>query len=482
MQLREFFRKEHVLEAIRQVAEADDVTLMVGAGSSMESGLDSWAELVSGLLRKVGQEHGLVGHDLDSYCEWTISRDGLAGAAASVKASLAHNEFKNALVEGLYKGEAEYTPGETARAVARLRVTLGGHRHEIATTNYDHLLSAALGQEVKKRGLTGQMKPVSHGHPQGSGDLFVRHLHGEVLPSGWTRGTVVLSEAEYHRLQDEGAWQEDYFSQRLAHSTCVFIGTSLTDPNLLRYIYRAGSGLDHLALFVRQQDADLYKSRSKAAAVRERTAQARWETAGVRPIHLDYYSGTAQFLAEVERLRTVGDDYEPLTERLGTWTKLMRRSVLSNLGNKFSHWQKRLNELLRDMVDGIDEHFGDTVERSPGERIGLALWTFDAVQDVLVRRASSDYLMNEPGDLHRALIGWDSQIVAVQAFCSGSLVTTPTSEESATRFNHVVGFPLYLNNDEHGRLPVGAMTLASTKSADASLLGRGLSTLRQTVA
>jgi 3-oxoacyl-[acyl-carrier-protein] synthase III len=44
-------------ELIERFAEADGVTLVVGAGVSMEASLPSWAKLVERLLRRVAQAH-----------------------------------------------------------------------------------------------------------------------------------------------------------------------------------------------------------------------------------------------------------------------------------------------------------------------------------------------------------------------------------------------------------------------------------------
>ena len=38
-------------------------------------------------------------------------------------------------------------------------------------------------------------------------------------------------------MQDRHRWQEKYMRRRLESTTCLFIGTSLSDPNLLRYLY-----------------------------------------------------------------------------------------------------------------------------------------------------------------------------------------------------------------------------------------------------
>lgn len=97
----------------------------------------------------------------------------------------------------------------------------------------------------------------------------------------------------------------------------------------------------------------------------------------------------------------------------------------------------------------------------------------------LTNWASSDRVWRDPTTMEPLPIDWTSDFVSTQAFCAGSLVVRSTERYVATRWNHVIGSPIYLETELLGRLPIGAVTIASTASAPESALYRGLSTLRR---
>ncbi len=115
-----------------------------------------------------------------------------------------------------------------------------------------------------------------------------------------------------------------------------------------------------------------------------------------------------------------------------------------------------------------------------GERIGAALWVFDPDDQTLICWAASDRVWRDPKTMEPVRVEAQSPFVSVQAFCLGAIASRSTAEHVASRWNHVVGVPVYLDDEEHGRLPIGALTFASTHPHGQSILDRGLSDLRQT--
>jgi hypothetical protein len=59
-------------------------------------------------------------------------------------------------------------------------------------------------------------------------------------------------------MQRGTSWQEQCVTEQLETSSCLFVGTSLTDPNLIRYLYgyKQAQSRAHAAVFVRQGDAE----------------------------------------------------------------------------------------------------------------------------------------------------------------------------------------------------------------------------------
>ena len=87
----------------------------------------------------------------------------------------------------------------------------------------------------------------------------VMHVHGLIHPTDKDfDDSVVLSEEEYHRLySDSYHWANVAQLYALTHTTCIFIGLSMTDPSLRRLLdiaYQQGSkDVDHYAFLIRKE-------------------------------------------------------------------------------------------------------------------------------------------------------------------------------------------------------------------------------------
>lgn len=478
-----FFGDEAVAGALEHLAEANHVTLVVGAGSSAEAGMPTWSELIDRLLRRLGKSRGMVGDDLEGFCDWTARSEGLLGAAAVVEANVEEAEFRRWVREELYREmeTGRLTPGPSAEACARIKGLLKD-RCELVTTNYDPILLNAAKEEGALAG--GSVQVAVDDKPATGTEAFVRHLHGFATPTQ-TRGVIVLAEGQYHDMQDGQAWQEAFMRQRLLHSACLFAGTSLTDPNLLRYLYRSHGGPDDVAVFTRQQEAEQRRSATPALNhQRDGTLRQRWTRLGVRPLLADYYTESAQFLWELASALEDEELPTPYQERLSDWESIISRELLARRApQRFVSRQDVLQEVLADELRRVLETLADDGhEPIRGERLGAHLWAhLPSRQSLVVGIGASDRAWRDPSTLVPIPIGWETvrNWAAVQAFCSGSVTSRSTSEQVATRWNHVVGFPVHSHGPPWGRLPVGALTLASTYSEQRSVLGRGLGTLRE---
>lgn len=162
----------------------------------------------------------------------------------------------------------------------------------------------------------------------------------------------------------------------------------------------------------------------------------------------------------------------------------MRATTLDTSPHSFSDGQDYLQSILADVVGATRDLLGEHgIEPAPSERLGCSLWVYQPHDDVLVNWASSDRAWRDPATLEPVPVSWTSPFASVRAFCAGSLVSFSTREQATTRWNHVLGIPLYLEDEGYfGRLPVGVATLASTLPEGRSALGRGLHAVRTDVA
>ena len=469
------FERDEIKEFIEQASTAAPISIFAGAGISIESGFPDWNGLVFRLLRSVAVEDGLSDGAPDEFANWTMRREGLTAAAAVAQAYLG-DEFSGHLHQALYDQKLTPPAGQSALAIARLMDSFGPSCCDVVTTNYDLVLDKAIDDIVYS---SGTAAAVAHGAKKAR----VRHLHGIVTPRGCTRGELILSDRDYFLMQEDSVWQQRYFAERFADSTCIFVGASLTDPNLLRYLHRSRTDKPHFAIFVRQQDAGIYdESAQEVVDLREKTSEARWKNAGIHPIHVDFYSQSTQLLHEIIHRRNTADRrrvYHPLPRRLARWRNRLNEGVLSTQAATFQVMQNELQAVVNDLLAGIRDELADAGHR-PGrnERLGISMWVYDPRSESLANWASADRIWLDAKAMEPFPIDWTSDFVSVQAFCAGSLVSRSTEKYVASRWNHVIGAPLHIESEKTGRLPVGAVTIASTLVPPESVLHRGMKKLR----
>jgi hypothetical protein len=468
---RPFFEREATRKAIRTLASSDDLTLIVGAGASEEAGLPSWSELVMGLLREIapmvraptdseGAEDGVT-----AFCRALVASHGLMGAGSIARSWLGPS-FEDAVLDQLYGRDPQPSPGQTDIGIARVRREFG-RRCEIATLNYDRLIERALIDE----GIRGVKTLVSSTRSRGA---VVRHLHGVLTPTA-RRGSVVLSESDYFSMQVPRRWQERYVDQRLRASTCLFVGTSLTDPNLLRYLFRAKSSQGHYALFVQQSD-EWYARRDLKRGLRQARDVAslqRWRDLGIEPLRPDFYVQSAQFVHELARARAQRRAYVPYGDRLRRWQREMTSGLMQrrSLG-AFRESQESLHEIMLGSLEAIEEWLERRSRRPFKELLGLHLWARRPTERGFILLGSSDRIWRVPKAVQSVPIAIPSIWVCVEAFCRGRPMIKFIDHELASRWKTVLGIPIYLDSEPWGHLPVGVVTLASDKPRGQTALGR----------
>ncbi|HEY8627729.1 MAG TPA: SIR2 family protein [Gaiellaceae bacterium] len=233
-----YLANEPIRAAIERIAShPGPITMIVGAGASMEAELPSWAELIRRMLDEAAPH--VV--DPESTSEWleAVIDEGLLAAAAVVKAlAPSADDFEKRLRGALYGGRTatSFQPQALARQIAWFKQRLGSEA-KIVTANYDALLEQAL----RDRGMRTHsfVRPLRE--PPGAAAVY--HLHGRLAPSYPATGRLVLAEDDYAQIQWPGSWQERFMGYALESTLCVFVGLSLTDPNLIRWLYRYSDNL-----------------------------------------------------------------------------------------------------------------------------------------------------------------------------------------------------------------------------------------------
>ena len=463
-----FFAQPAVDQAIGTLASAKGLTVIAGAGSSMEIGLPSWEDLVLGLLDDALKAHG-----------WADDRSEFRDAArqagllttAEIVSSLLGDDMSAAIRSRLYGSNdlGSLRPGPLARAVAGLHQEFGPAMR-LATTNYDDLLERALSERRPgERWWRGVRSSVTAA-PYPKAAVSVTHLHG--LLGAETRGHVVLSERDYQRMQLRRTWQEKWAIEALTRTTCLFVGASMTDANLIRYLYGADpSRHRHVALFKRRAADTTGEERFRNRF--EEAETARWLRLGITPLYADHFAEIAQFVHEVAARRNLGSAYESLPDRLAAWfSRESEAGCLYRVDDDAYHEvQKRLHARLRALLGDVRRLLAAHGVDVSGEKLGVALLSLfppaaaDEPERVIVL-ASSDRLMTSVDSIAPIPLRDASDWTGVKVICRGG----PLGEEKdvyASRWRYVLAFPVYTGGV---RTPLGAVTISSRSPTSALAL------------
>jgi hypothetical protein len=269
--------------AIRSLADALDggrLTLVCGAGVSMGAGIPSWNMLLQWLLarmmKRISQDHSFVVDDLTSNEFHKRYAPSALVLGKYLKANLG-KEFLPELRDALYAEDP--TSCDIIEAIAELaRPQRDGRPLEsIITFNFDGPI-----EECLERSHIRYKSVFAEGIRCRAKELPIYHVHG-FLPRKGKIGKdvdVVFSEDAYHtQFIEPFSWSNLIQLNKLSQNICLFIGLSLTDPNLRRLldvanrrnplrsldhflvkkvpnVSRHGDTADQLAFLLEEQDAN----------------------------------------------------------------------------------------------------------------------------------------------------------------------------------------------------------------------------------
>jgi hypothetical protein len=436
-------------EAILRIAEAEELTFIVGAGASMEAGLPSWAGLVRQMVLDVAPD--LPPEERDLWLGTIVAEGWLPAAAVARVLSPSLADFRERLWQALYgaAGPDGFAPGPLAAEIAAFKRAFPDNVR-IITTNYDDLLERALAAAgVPAEGRIDD-------EPEPSDSAYVRHLHGRLYPDAQDE-SVVLTEVDYARFSAEPHWQERLMQDVLGSSLCVFVGLSFSDPNIIRWVY-SRSARPHLALFTRQSSPAL------AHGVRrelEHATRARWRVANVDPFWADFYGELAQLLHEARLRRERGRDPD-FHARAAVRLRHGRSNCVPEGPRRFPERQREVTRLLQILLDGVTATAARDGVDLEDETLGLALWGCDHENAELSLWAAADRMWAHPSSIVPVPLAYASDWVAVEAVTRGGAVIKD-ADVYATRWRYVRGVPIvWSRRDGEERLVVGSLTLTST--------------------
>lgn len=227
-------------QAINELSKAHHngrLTLVCGAGVSVGAGIPAWNNLLLGLLEKMMASIS-TNEDLSLKISDANDFQQRYGASALIlgkylKSNLG-KDFSSELRDALYKKNPNTSDVIEAIVEISRPQRDGKPLDSVITFNFDNLIEEALERNrVKHKSI------YSEGMRSKASELPIYHVHGYLPRKGRIQkdNDIVFSEDAYHsQFIDSFSWSNLIQLNKLSHNTCLFIGLSLTDPNLRRLL------------------------------------------------------------------------------------------------------------------------------------------------------------------------------------------------------------------------------------------------------
>ncbi|NOR70949.1 MAG: TIR domain-containing protein [Methylomarinum sp.] len=225
------------IEALSLAHHDGRLTLVCGAGVSVGAGISSWNNLLLGLLEKMmasisnNENLSLKVSDANEFQKRYGSSALIIGKY--LKSNLG-KDFSSELRDALYQNNPDTS--DIIEAVVELSRPKrdGKPLDSLITFNFDNLIEEAL----EKNRVTHKAI-YTEGMRSKSSELPIYHVHGYLPRKGriLKDKDIVFSEDAYHsQFIDPFSWSNLIQLNKLSQNTCLFIGLSLTDPNLRRLL------------------------------------------------------------------------------------------------------------------------------------------------------------------------------------------------------------------------------------------------------
>lgn len=216
-------KDSHIPNLIRSI-KSNHATLFLGAGVGQSAGLPSWNELLKKLIKKSSYTH-LYEQDIDK-----IS-DACANSTLITARYLTQSGFGSQTLEEvihkIFYTDTKFKYSDLMKSIVKL--SKKSQIKSIITYNYDNLIDQHI---PNSRAIYGDRR-ISNAN-----EFPIYHVHGYVPQNGILLDSeVVLSEECYHeKYREVFDWSNVEQIYALTHTTCLFIGLSMSDPNLRRLL------------------------------------------------------------------------------------------------------------------------------------------------------------------------------------------------------------------------------------------------------
>lgn len=229
--------RETHLAKLRDCLRHGRLTLFCGAGVSVGAGIPAWNELLVKLLDSM-MERISKNHSLELGKKAAIEFQQRNSASSLILGKYLKNnlgrDFSKEVRDALYSANPKTCPLIDSIVGLSRPQRDGRPLDSIVTFNFDCLIEDNLNlANIRNKAIFSEV--INHD----PNEMPVYHVHGYLPRSGEidTNSELVFSEDAYHsQFIDSFSWSNLIQLNKLTQNTCLFVGISLTDPNMRRLL------------------------------------------------------------------------------------------------------------------------------------------------------------------------------------------------------------------------------------------------------
>lgn len=226
-------KNENIKEKLKNTLKNNKISIFVGAGVSKSAGVVDWNGLLKRLCEKRKINNTILNNQYNNLTQGRYIVDKYKDSLK--KERKIPRQFYADIRSILYK-EREHKTNPFKLINSIVALTNKCRIESVISYNYDNLLE----QKIK-----GKCQSVyDKSRPTDNETLQIYHVHGFVPETG-RYSQIVLGEKEYHKVyQEVYNWGNVEQLHALCRSSCLFIGLSMTDPNLRRLMDISNDGTE----------------------------------------------------------------------------------------------------------------------------------------------------------------------------------------------------------------------------------------------
>lgn len=230
--------KQHAVAKLISYYEKEKMVLVLGAGVSLGFGLPNWNTLLQKLMITTIEKEQNASTILSKIFTSLFSPSPLI-AGRYLQKYYEENKlsFEDAVRDVLYENFDINRKSELMDEIVSFCVAPGKSPNldSIISYNFDDILE----QRLSNIGVSIPHKPIFGIGMNPDGQLPIYHVHGFLQQKGklTEQNQITFGESIYHKQYiDIYSWNNIVQINKFRDSNCVFIGSSLTDPNIRRLL------------------------------------------------------------------------------------------------------------------------------------------------------------------------------------------------------------------------------------------------------